>query len=424
MSYTLHTYLPSYRAWKILIAAAYNNVKIDVNSEIKMGVTNKTPEYLAKNPMGKVPVLDTPQGAIFESNAIARYVARIRNDTELYGATFFESSQIDQWLDTVTNELDPALLILYYRSSKVMPVDDDQYAEVLKDIEKFLTVLDGYLLTRTYLVGNKITLADIVTTCSLVNIYTQVMGDQFASNYINLNRWFQTCVNQPNFAKVIGKVEIQGAAAAPAASEKKQDNKGKKAEKVEKAPKQEKAAEKPAPAAEHGDDDEEESGSKKEKNPLDNLPKSNMILDAVKKLFFEKRPHFDKFFTEFWKIFDAEGYCIYNLGYNYNEDNKVSYMTSNLTAGYIQRLDELRKYAFGVLNVTGKDEDTAPFTISGCFIFRGKEVPAEMRECPDTDYYKLTPININDEAQRKQIEAAFAGSSIDGLSVIDRKYFK
>lgn len=33
------------------------------------------------------------QGSIFESNAIARYVARIRRDTELYGASFFESAQ-------------------------------------------------------------------------------------------------------------------------------------------------------------------------------------------------------------------------------------------------------------------------------------------------------------------------------------------
>lgn len=38
-----------------------------------MGTDNKTPEYLKKNPLGKVPVLDTPQGAIWESNAIARY---------------------------------------------------------------------------------------------------------------------------------------------------------------------------------------------------------------------------------------------------------------------------------------------------------------------------------------------------------------
>jgi elongation factor 1-gamma len=89
---------------------------------------NKTPEFLAMSPLGKTPVLKTPkvrpfssltfgirrsrqsiasyavaclltpflwdQGALFESNAIARYVARMRTDTGLYGATFFESGQV------------------------------------------------------------------------------------------------------------------------------------------------------------------------------------------------------------------------------------------------------------------------------------------------------------------------------------------
>ena len=36
-------------------------------------------------------VIHLRSGTIFESNAIARYVARIRRDTELYGATFYES---------------------------------------------------------------------------------------------------------------------------------------------------------------------------------------------------------------------------------------------------------------------------------------------------------------------------------------------
>ena len=44
------------------------------------------------SPTGKVPVLETPQGTIFESNAIARYVARLRSDADLYGRTFYESA--------------------------------------------------------------------------------------------------------------------------------------------------------------------------------------------------------------------------------------------------------------------------------------------------------------------------------------------
>lgn len=52
-----------------------------------MGVDNKTPSFLAMNPNGKVPTLSTPEGAIWESNAIARYVARLNPAAGLYGNT-------------------------------------------------------------------------------------------------------------------------------------------------------------------------------------------------------------------------------------------------------------------------------------------------------------------------------------------------
>lgn len=44
---------------------------------------NTIKEILKLNPFGKVPVLETPEGSIFESNAILRYLAR--HSQGLYG---------------------------------------------------------------------------------------------------------------------------------------------------------------------------------------------------------------------------------------------------------------------------------------------------------------------------------------------------
>jgi hypothetical protein len=60
------------RAAKALIAAQYNGVQIDVPA-FEFGKTNETPEFLAQFPMGKVPCMATPNGPIYESNAMARY---------------------------------------------------------------------------------------------------------------------------------------------------------------------------------------------------------------------------------------------------------------------------------------------------------------------------------------------------------------
>jgi len=45
----------------------------------------KKEEHRKRHPLGKVPVLETPEGYIYESNAILRYVARLNSDAKLYG---------------------------------------------------------------------------------------------------------------------------------------------------------------------------------------------------------------------------------------------------------------------------------------------------------------------------------------------------
>lgn len=54
---TLYTYPDSFRAAKALIAAQYSGMTIKVVSEppeFVLGKTNRTPEFLAKFPLGKV----------------------------------------------------------------------------------------------------------------------------------------------------------------------------------------------------------------------------------------------------------------------------------------------------------------------------------------------------------------------------------
>lgn len=70
---TVHTYPQNPRYWKAAVAGQYTGVSVKEAAGFQMGVTNKTPEFLAKFPLGKVPAAETPEGPLFESNAIARY---------------------------------------------------------------------------------------------------------------------------------------------------------------------------------------------------------------------------------------------------------------------------------------------------------------------------------------------------------------
>lgn len=50
----LHSWKTNKNAYKAFIAAEYNGVKLDLSPDFTMGVTNKSPEYLKMNPIGKV----------------------------------------------------------------------------------------------------------------------------------------------------------------------------------------------------------------------------------------------------------------------------------------------------------------------------------------------------------------------------------
>lgn len=60
--------------WKAQIAGNFTGLQIEAPA-FQIGVDNKTPEFAAKFPLQKVPALETPEGPLFESNAIARYGA-------------------------------------------------------------------------------------------------------------------------------------------------------------------------------------------------------------------------------------------------------------------------------------------------------------------------------------------------------------
>merc|ERR1712183_1158385 len=113
MALIFHAGKKNKNSYKTLIAAEYSGVKVELAPNFEMGVSNKTPEFLKMNPIGKIPVLETPDGPIFESNTIARYVTRVKADNPLYGSSLIEYAHIEQWIDFASMEIDAHLLSWY-----------------------------------------------------------------------------------------------------------------------------------------------------------------------------------------------------------------------------------------------------------------------------------------------------------------------
>ena len=153
-------------ALQSLIIAAYNRVEIAM-PEFEMGKDNKTPAFLAMSPMGKVPVLKTAEGAISEAAAIARYVARMRPDTNMYGASFYEAGLVDQWIEFAKNELDLPVGMWIYPILGFIQSNASNTEKAKEDVKRALAVLNAHLLKKTFLASEAITAADGARTHTL-----------------------------------------------------------------------------------------------------------------------------------------------------------------------------------------------------------------------------------------------------------------
>lgn len=77
-----------------------------------------------------------------------------------------------------------------------------------EDVKKTLTALNDLLLTKTYLVGERLTLADISVAMTLLHLYQYVLDPSLRKPYQNVNRWFQTVIYQKESIAILGSFRL------------------------------------------------------------------------------------------------------------------------------------------------------------------------------------------------------------------------
>ncbi|XP_019152072.1 PREDICTED: elongation factor 1-gamma 2-like [Ipomoea nil] len=419
MALILHSSNINKNAFKALIAAEYTGVKVELAKDFKMGVSNKTPEFLKMNPIGKAPVLETPEGPVFESNAIARYVAKLKPDNPLFGSSLIEYAHIEQWNDFSATEIDGNIARwLYPRIGHGVHLPPAEEVAVAA-LKRALEALNTHLASNTYLVGHFVTLADIIMTCNLSIGFKMIMTKAFTKEFPHVERYFWTMVKQPNFSKILG--EIKQAESVPPPPSKKPAQPKESAKPKTEEPKKEAKKEEAKPKEEV---EEEEAPKPKPKNPLDLLPPSKMILDEWKRLYSNTKTNFREVAIKgFWDMYDPEGYSLWFCDYKYNDENTVSFVTMNKVGGFLQRMDLARKYAFGKMLVIGSQP---PFKVKGLWLFRGKEIPKfVMDEVYDMELYDWKEADISDEAQKERVSQMIEDHEpFEGEELLDAKCFK
>lgn len=421
------------RASKIIVAAAYAKVELTVEEFFPRGQPEDVlKEFKKKNPNVKVPTLETPEGYIYESNAILRYIARQSKGAKLYGASKYEEALVDQYLDWAATLLEPNVfpwIGVFFGYTQFNASTHEQNKEKAL---KTLTLLEGFLNGRNFLVGNQITIADILIVTLFHSFYRWIADESIRKQLPVLTKYVERLAGEEPFVRALGKLVLcktqlppyTGTLPVHTAPEE-----SKKAEPKQKAPQPKKEAPKAAPKKKKDDDDDEDDEPKevKAKNPLDSLPPSSFNLFDYKTLFVNHPDKKDALKT-FWELLDSEGYSVWRMEYEKAEgEGNVLFLTSNLMNGFLQRLESFRKYAFGVVGVYG---DEPNLEIRGCWVWRGNEVPLEIKEHPSGEWYKFRKLDVKNNEEDRKIQEQYWTSwgeevdKVEGLTCRDIKYFK
>ena len=366
-------------------------------------------------------MLKTTEGALAESSAIARYVSETGTcSTALLGKDALERAKINSWLEFSANDIEVPATVICYPIVGWMALHQEAFEKAKKDLNASLRVLEGHLKTRTYLVTEAISLADITLATALLLPFKLMLDAKARKALPCTTRWFTTCVNQPAFIAVLGNTVLCTTALVPKGySEKSAPPKksGKDAKKSkETKDKSQKNGTEAAPAP--------KPAAKKPKHYCELLPKSPFVLDEWKRKY-SNAPGGDcyKVMPWFWENLDTAGYSVYMGDYNYNAELTVSFMVSNLAGGFVQRCDEIRKYAFGLLQILKKSDNE--FVLKGCWLFRGDSEKLMLEANPDAEHYTWTKLDTSDASvQQKVADMWCAWEKIDGLEIVDCKVFK
>jgi glutathione S-transferase len=155
---------------------------------------HKTPEFLAKNPLGQVPVIEDGTVTLADSNAILVYLAsRYDEARRYYPREAVPAAEVQRWLSVAAGELRYGPGNLRMLAKMKAPIDKG-VAE--RDSARLLPVLESSLGTRSWLVGDHVTIADIA-------IYTYSAlapeGGVSLEPYPSLRAWLQRVEALPGF---------------------------------------------------------------------------------------------------------------------------------------------------------------------------------------------------------------------------------
>ncbi|MCC3569169.1 MULTISPECIES: glutathione S-transferase family protein [unclassified Microcoleus] len=196
--FKLYEYSPSGNCYKVRLLLTQLNIPFDRTEINILQKESRTPEFLVKNPNGRIPVLEIVPGKfLFESNAIMFYLSE---ETEFFPSDKFERAQVMQWLffEQYSHEPFIATSRFWYLTGKA-----EEYQAALQQKQApgyaALGVMEQHLEKNKFFVGDRYSIADIGLFA-----YTHVAaeGGFDLTGFPAIQTWIERIKNQPRYISI------------------------------------------------------------------------------------------------------------------------------------------------------------------------------------------------------------------------------
>jgi elongation factor 1-gamma len=398
------------------------NIEIPLEN-IEVKDIEKRNTFIDKTLTRTFPFLETKESTISQSGAIIYYLCE-KNKSPLLGENALEKAKIMQWTEFANCEIMRCNRSIIYPVLGWDSLNKEEYNRDNNKLKEYLKLIENELGKSEYIIGNKITLADVALFAKLRFLMMFHFPEQMRKKlFPKTTTWFEKIMNSNEARKAYGRTVLCTTPLKPfdgkinkktkenknqeenekeKVKENKQDKKEK--EKVNKNEKKEKKGKKDKQNDKKDNKKDKKENAKKEEikpeikkeepyvpsileinrfnlkqienNPLDSLPPSKFDLEKFKKELInssDKKTSIDNF----WKEFDSEGYSLWYIEYNNDPNECITlFRTCIIKGDILEQLKYFKKYCFGVLGAYGGDGE---YKIKGCMLWRGNDIPQEIK---------------------------------------------
>ena len=196
--YRLYGFTGSGNCWKPAVLMRQLGQPFEwVEVDILKG-ESRTPEFLARNANGRVPLLEVDGHYLAESNAMLCFLAE---DTELFPDDRWQRARILEWMFFEQYSHEPYIATVRFWVRMLHKQDEwrDRIAEAMVKGHAALGVMERQLQKTGFIAGDHYSIADIA-----LYAYTHVahQGGYDLGAYPAINAWMQRVEAQPKFERM------------------------------------------------------------------------------------------------------------------------------------------------------------------------------------------------------------------------------